>query len=248
MEAEKAMRLLFSNADRPSLLDPDRLRVRDRLLSPEEVTSVLTPMMTPERLARIDEVIAGRTNQVATVVEGVIDTGNISAVMRSAEGMGFHRFHVIAGDAPFKYSVRTSQGAQKWLDLWIWDSPQSCTTNLKDEGYHIVAMHLDESAVPIDQIDFTRKTALVFGNEKEGISKEMLDLSDTHCIVPMSGFTQSFNISVAAAVSLYHAYQDRMRRQGYHGDLRDDEKAILRAVYCILSVKNAYKLLERACT
>ncbi|ARA95102.1 hypothetical protein AWN76_010680 [Rhodothermaceae bacterium RA] len=215
-------------------------------LDPAFVIDTLAPHMTPERLARIDAVLAGRTYTVATVVEGLVNTGNVRAVMRTAEGLGFQDFHVITGGEAFKGSERVSQGAEKWLDVHVWDSPAACARHLKERGFAIVATHLDEAAVPIDAVDFTQPTALVLGNERDGVSEAMLALADRRVVIPMTGFVQSFNISVAAALGLYHAYRDRLARQGYHGDLTEEQRLRLRAAYCLRSVRRAPEILQRA--
>ena len=241
---EKRERLLKSGPYGP--LRDDRFVFGGRRFSPREVVEKLTPFLTPERVERIDDVLRGRTRTVVPVVEGLVNMGNVSAVMRSAEALGFQDFHVITGGESFKDSKRTSQGAEKWLDVFQWPTPADCAAYLKSEGCRIVATHLSEESIPIDDVDFTVPTAVVFGNERDGISNEMLDLADEKVIVPMVGFVQSFNISVAAAVTLYHAYRDRLARQGHHGDLSDDERAELRAVYYLRSVRRASEILEKA--
>ncbi len=241
--ARKRQRLLAGNEYSPQ--DDDRFLFGGRRLAPEEIVEELTAYLTQERRDRIEEVIEQRTCRVATVVEGIVDMGNVSAVMRSAEALGFQPFHVITGGEQHKNSRRASRGAEKWLDVFRWDSPAECSSYLKDEGFRIVVTHLDERSVPIDEIDFTKKTAFVFGNEKDGVSAEMVELSDERCVIPMSGFVQSFNISVAAAVALYHARQDRIARQGVHGDLGAGEKRVLRAVYYLRSVRNAGMILRQ---
>lgn len=214
-------------------------------LTPRQVIEQLTPFLTPARMERLNTVIAQRTATVVTVIEGLINLGNVSAVMRSAEALGFHQVHVIEGGTRFKNSQRTSQGAEKWVEVTRWPSTAACIPSLKAQGYHVVATHLDDTAVTIDKIDFTKPTALVFGNEQEGISQEMIELADQRCIIPMAGFVQSFNISVATAVALYHAFHDRMTRQGFQGDLNDDEKEQLLAAYCYRSVNHADDILLR---
>jgi tRNA (guanosine-2'-O-)-methyltransferase len=211
--------------------------------APGAIIDRLGPYLSDRRKARIEQVVAGRTDTVATVVEGLTNLGNISAVMRSAEALGFHRFHIVEAAGRFKTSARTTQGADKWLDITRWEDADACVAGLRAAGYTIVVTHLSDDAVPIDTIDFTRKTALVLGNEQHGVSERMRALADTCCIIPMAGFTQSFNISVAAAVSLYHAYQDRLRRQGFHGDLSPEAVDALRARYYRLSVKHADAIL-----
>ena len=211
---------------------------------PQQVIELLLPHISSDRIHRLQSVVRERTDTIATVVEGLINRGNVSAVMRSAEALGFYKFHVIEGGEKFKNSTRTSQGAEKWLDVQTWASPAECIGYLKNAGYTVVATHLSDQSVPIDELDFTQRTALVFGNEAGGVSPETLALADQLSIIPMTGFVQSFNISVAAAVALYHAYRDRIRRQGYNGDLTDEERLDLLARYCVKGVKNAEKILE----
>lgn len=240
--ARKRQELLTTNPYSPQY--EDRFVFGGRRYEPREIIDTLTDFLTPERRDRIEAVLAERTYRFATVVEGIVNVGNVSAVMRSAEALGFQPFHVITGDETFKNSQRTSQGAEKWLDVYRWETAADCIAHLHDGGYRVVVTHLDETSVPIGEVDFTEKTALVFGNEKEGVSQEMLRLADARCIIPMSGFVQSFNISVAAALSLYHARQDRLGRMGRHGDLSDAERSELRAVFYLKSVRHARKILE----
>lgn len=213
---------------------------------PHSVIEGLRAYISEQRMTRLESVVSERTDNVVTVVEGLINFGNVSAVMRSAEALGFHRFHIIEGGERFKNSSRTSQGADKWLDTTTWPEAKPCVAHLKSAGYTVVVTHLDETSVPIDTLDFTKPTALVFGNEQGGVSPEMIELADKRCIIPMTGFVQSFNISVAAALSLYHAFQDRVRRQGNNGDLPPDERKRLLASYCVKSVKHAEEILQEA--
>ena len=215
--------------------------------SPNFIVEQLEPYVSDQRRARIETVIDQRTNTVVPVIEGLVNSGNVSAVMRSAEAMGFHQFHIIENNDHFKHSERTSKGAEKWLLVEKWKTPAECATYFHDHKYNIVVTHLDDSAVPITEIDFTKPTALVFGNEKSGASEHMLSLADQRCIIPMNGFVESFNISVAAAIGFYHAFLDRVQRQGYHGDLSDEEKLKLKAIYYRRSVNQAERILRAKC-
>jgi len=240
-EPEKAMEELLSSSGTRF----EGWRSGDRWMSPEDVARALEPQLSDERRERIDRILGGRTYDVAPVVEGVINTGNVSAVMRTAEGLGFQPFHVIQGDVPFKHSSRTTQGAQKWLDVHMWDSTPACVDHLKTNGYAVVVTALTEHAVPLEQVDFTRKTAIVFGNEAKGCSEAMLERADQTCILPSPGFVQSYNISVAAAMSLYAAYAARVRAFGANGNLNEAERERLRADFYFRSVRSAEKILER---
>ena len=208
---------------------------------------MMEPYLTHERQARIRAVVELRTCNVVPVLENIYDRGNISAVLRSAEAMGFQVAHVIEIGEKFKSSSRVTKGADKWLDVRRWKSTLECTRELKKQGFQILATHLDSKARPIGDMDFTKPTAIVYGNEKDGISPEMISEADQTIIIPMHGFVQSFNISVAAAISLYHIYSERARLLGGfsgHGDLSEDEKQILRAEFNLRSSKNPERMLE----
>jgi len=217
-----------------------------RKLSPEEVIRVLGPVLTTERKERIERVLRGRTRSVATVVEGVLNTGNVSAVMRTAEALGFQDFHVVTNDQPLKHSKRTSSGAEKWLDVSVWSDPQSCVDHLHERGYRVLVTHLDADASPIESCDFATKTAVVFGNELNGVSPGMLSLADETCFLPIGGFVQSYNISVAAAMALFHAYRVRTGRLGSNGDLTESERLRLRASFYIRATEHAGDVIGRA--
>jgi tRNA (guanosine-2'-O-)-methyltransferase len=218
-------------------------RIGGRRLAPSEVIRLLEGYLTERRRARIAEVVAGRTQRLVPVVEGLANTGNVSAVMRSAEALGCQALHVVAGagEQTFKRSKRTSQGAEKWLDLVRWEGAEACATHFHRRGVQLVVTALRADAVPISELDFDCPTALVFGNEEGGASKAMLDVADQACIVPLPGFTESFNVSVAAAVALYHA----RRAQGFSGDLDATERERLTARYYLRSVTGAEAILQR---
>lgn len=211
-------------------------------LSAREILQLLEPYLTAERQERIRLAVQGRTCDVVPVLENIYDRGNVSAVLRSAEAMGFQCAHVIELGDKFKSANRVTQGADKWLDVRRWTNTRACTAELRKLGYKIVATHLDERAKPIETIDFTGPVAVVFGNEKDGISRDMIEEADETMIIPMKGFVQSFNISVAAAISLYHIFLHRSR-EGF-GGLSEEERLILRADFSLRSSDNPEKLIR----
>ncbi len=127
----------------------------------------------------------------------------------------------------------------------VWNSTGECLEHLRGQGYRILATHFDH-ARPLAEIDFTRPAALVFGNEHDGVSREVLQSADERVVLPMAGFTGSFNISVAAALCLYHIQQDRIRRQGFHGDLNAAERERLTAEFYLRSLAPADQVLLRS--
>ena len=243
-EAGKTMNELLKTAsDKGEMTDFKQLQVEGRHFSPEHIIQKLEKLIAANRKQRIDEVLQGRTFNVATVVEGLVNTGNVSAVMRTAEAFGFQPFHVIDTGGKYKKSERISHGAEKWLNLWRWYDPVSCVQFLQHDGYQVIATALQPDAISLDSIDFTQKTALVLGNEAGGVTQELIDAADKTCYIPMSGFTQSLNISVAAAISLFQAYEQRVNKQGRQGDLTPEQWEYLKALFYLRSVNKSEQIL-----
>ncbi|KAL4446858.1 hypothetical protein ABPG77_008102, partial [Micractinium sp. CCAP 211/92] len=159
--------------------------------------------------------------------------GNLAAVCRSADALGFGAVHVVRSprEERYKQSKRSAAGADKWLDVQVWDSTEECLLHAKKLGYQVVVTHLSPDAVDIGQIDWTRPTAFVMGNEEKGVSETAVALADACAVVPMVGFVESFNISVAAALIMYEARRCREQKLGSHGDLTEREQELLRAVF-----------------
>ncbi len=211
----------------------------------DQVIEALRPFITAERMKKMENVVAQRTFSILPVVEGLYDLGNVNAVLRSAEALGYQNIHVVQSGERFKVANRISQGTDHWLDVRKWSTTAECVGFLRERGYQLAVTHLSEGAVAIDEVDFSRPTAVVFGNEKEGVSREMVAAADVQFLIPMSGFAQSFNISVAAAITLYHIAQDRKRRLGQHGDLSAEQQHELLANFCLRNVARAEDLLAR---
>lgn len=138
----------------------------------------------------------------------------------------------------YRENRHVSMGAEKWLDIELWDSTQDCFEVLKSRGYRIATTYIGEDAVSIYDMDWSCPTAIVVGNENKGISDEALKLSDLRCSIPMKGMVDSFNVSVAAGILMHHAACDRTKRLGRHGDLTPDERQILLAEFSLRHNKN----------
>lgn len=209
-----------------------------------DVHERIGPTLTPERLEKIKKTVAFRNFDAAVVLENVYDRGNTSAVMRTAEGFGFVSFHCIEPGEKYKEGNRTSAGAAKWIEAKKWKTTAACVEQLRREGKKIYATHLDATAVPIEEVDFSEPCALVLGNEHWGCSPEMLAAADRRVILPMVGFVQSFNISVAGALALFAMFQSNQRR-GRTCSLSAEEREILEAVYMLRTQDSAADVLKR---
>ncbi len=210
--------------------------------SPEHIFKTLTPLMTEERVKRLEEVAASRSLRLASVLENIYDHGNVSAVMRSFEAFGFLRMHLVQQPgAKFKVANRVTRGAEKWLDVHKHADAKSCVARLKADGFQIWATDLN-TQYSIANIDWSKPTAIVLGNEKDGVSRDMLDLVDGTFRVPMLGFSQSFNISVAAALIFYHARTELEKLPGV-ARVSDEEKTGILVNYYLRCFDNPERLL-----
>jgi tRNA (guanosine-2'-O-)-methyltransferase len=205
--------------------------------------------LLPERRRRIDEVVASRTRTLTVVMEVLGDPQNVNAVLRTAEAFGVQEVHVVEGPMKaFDRNKKISQNADKWLDVVRWKTTEACLAHLKGRGFAVYATHLGEGSRDLAELSFAAPVALVFGNEHRGVSEAALAAADARYAIPMRGFSQSLNVSVAAAVSLFRAVERRQAERGRHGDLGEDEAAALRERFYTKSVKQRTRIAraERA--
>ncbi len=201
--------------------------------------------LAPERKARIDEVVAQRTRTLTVVMEAFCDPQNVNAVVRTCEAFGIQELHVVEGPMkPWDRNKKISQNADKWVDVRRWSSTRECLAHLAAEGFEIYVTHLDARARPLGELSFAGKVALVFGNESRGVSDDALTLADASYAIPMRGFVQSLNVSVAAAISLAQAAERRLAERGRHGDLGEAEAAELRERFYVLAVKQRARIAK----
>ncbi|KAL1322760.1 hypothetical protein HN51_067753 [Arachis hypogaea] len=216
------------------------------VISSGEIIDAVSPVMSEERRERFKNVVQNRSYSVCLVVEGLCDFGNVSAAFRSADALGVQSVHVVSCDANKRYrdNRHVSMGAEKWLDIELWDSTTECFKMLKSRGYRIATTHLGMDTVSIYDMDWSCPTAIVVGNENRGISEEALELSDLHCSIPMNGMVDSFNVSVAAGILMHHAVCDRISRMGHHGDLTEEERQILLAEFSLRHSNSAISIVQ----
>lgn len=201
--------------------------------------------LLPERRARIDEVVANRTRTLTVVMEALCDPQNVNAVLRTCEAFGVQEVHVVEG--PMKVydpNKKISQNADKWLDVRRWASARDCLAHLKAEGFRIYATHLGQDSVGLADLSFAPKVAVVFGSEHRGVSDEAAALADVNFTIPMFGFVQSFNVSVAAAITIARAVDRRVAERGRHGDLPEAEAQALRERFYVKAVKQRSRIAK----
>lgn len=167
-------------------------------------------MPTERRLYRVRKVIHQRQLDIIIALDGVHDQHNLSAVLRTADATGIGKvvwFPDYRKTEPINPEV--SKGSERWVDLKTVAELTPELKRLKQEGYNVAATHMGRKAVDFRAIDWTRPWVIVFGNEHRGCSEETVELADANIFLPMAGFVQSLNISVAAAVTMYEVQRQR---------------------------------------
>jgi tRNA (guanosine-2'-O-)-methyltransferase len=181
-----------------------------------ELIKYMEGFVSERRRGRLQEVLAGRTRHMTVVLEDVYQTHNASAVLRSCDCFGVQDVHFIENRNKFKISEDVSMGSTQWLSIEKYNAAENntaaCLQKLKDKGYRIVATTPHKDDCTIDKLDVTKPFALVFGTEIDGITETVFEMADEFVKIPMYGFTESFNISVCAALCMYEL-TTRMREQ-----------------------------------
>jgi tRNA (guanosine-2'-O-)-methyltransferase len=199
----------------------------------------LEPLVVDERRARIVAAVEGRIRSVVTVIEGLSDPHNASAILRTCDALGVHEVHAIEAQAHVRMTTRVTKGADKWMDLRRHSDPAQCAKELRDRGYKLYIADM-RATVTLEEIKEQPRVALAFGNEHSGISPALRALADGAFSIPMSGMVESFNVSVAAGIALYVA------TRGRRGDLTQQERSELHARFLLESVRGGELVLERA--
>lgn len=208
-----------------------------------ELLAYLQSLLTPRRRALFTKVLEQRTRHFTVVTEDVYQMHNTSAVMRSCDVFGIQDLHVIEARFGKRVDKEIAMGAQKWVNIHRHSSTEDCLRALRSGGYQIVAT-TPHQGVPLDEFDVTKKSALLFGTEKKGLSPELLAQADVALTIPMYGFTESLNISVSAAIIL-NELVGRMRREGAPWKLSSEQRYALECAWTIASIKDAPRIIER---
>ena len=167
--------------------------------------------MTPERIQRLNNVLAKRQPQLTLVLENVADPHNISAVMRTADAVGIQDIYILNTKIELHemWSAKASSSAAKWLTVHQFTNADECFAALRKNFDKIYTTHLSTDAVGLYELNLTQSVALVFGNEKSGCSDDIIKLADGNFIIPQVGIIKSLNISVACAITVYEAFRQK---------------------------------------
>lgn len=184
----------------------------------------LSGFLTESRFRKFRDVLSQRTRFVSVVLEDLYDPHNGSACLRSCEACGIQEVHIVEERNAFMTVEGVTMGSARWLDLRRHYSPDAegnamlsdehsgtsigqCYAGLRDRGYTIVAMTphpAAEKAVAFDRLPLSGPVAVVFGSERDGLSETAMNEADLHTRLPIHGFVESYNISVACALTVFH--------------------------------------------
>jgi len=204
----------------------------------------LETFVSEDRRRRFREVLRTRTRFLTVVMEDVYQLHNTSAVLRSCEVFGIQDLHVIEARFSRRPDKNIALGAEQWVDLYRYGQPGECLKTLREQGYRIIATTPSEDGCPLEDFEPRQPAAFLFGTEKEGLSRELLEAADQQVRIPMVGFTESLNISVAASIILYQL-TTRLRKSGVNWQLSEEEVLDKQLDWMVKSIKGAKGILKR---
>lgn len=204
-------------------------------------------MIYDERWDKFTEVINQRTRYLTVVLEDFYQPHNGSAIIRTCELTGIQELHVIENRNPYEINKDIVVGSNKWINITHYKQEKHntlhCFEKLRKDGYRIVATSPHKNDCLLKDLPLDQKTALVFGNEGFGLSDEAMQNVDGYVRIPSVGFTESYNVSVSAALCIYEL-REKMTQDHIAWQLSDDEKEILLLTYALKSVRNPTMLVE----
>jgi tRNA (guanosine-2'-O-)-methyltransferase len=219
----------------------------DNTLNQQLLDHLLT-FVSDNKRQLFDKVIDNRTRYLTVVLEDIFQPHNASAVLRTCDCFGIQDVHIIENVNQYEVIPDVALGASKWLNIYRYNrhdvNTLHCIQQLKNRGYRIVATTPHKDGYNIDELPVSQKTALLFGTERMGLSDEALSLSDAFVKIPMLGFTESFNISVSAALFLYHL-STKLRAENIDWQLHNNERLSIKLDWVRQVVKASAEIEER---
>lgn len=214
----------------------------------QKLIHYLENVVTEERKEIFKKVLKNRTRHFTVVLEDLFQKHNTSAITRSCEVFGVQDIHIIENKYKTYVSNQVGKGSQKWMTFHRYNTKehntQDCIDAIKAKGYQLIATTPHEGAKFVGDFDITKKAAFVFGVEKEGVSDMMLEQADGHLKVPMYGFTESLNVSVAAAIVLQDV-STRLRKSDLSWELTAEETSQIYLSWLQKSIKSIDTIMER---
>jgi len=217
-------------------------------MNKKELLIELQRFLSPERIQKFDTVLANRTRHFTVAVENLFQSHNASAVMRNCDCFGIQDLHVIANHNQYELSKDVAMGSEKWVDMHSYyekeNNTQDCIDKIKSQGFQIVATTPHTNDVFLPEFDVSERSAFFFGTERGGLSDLVMDQADAFVRIPMYGFTESYNISVSAALVL-HDVVTRLKKSEVNWRLSDSEILDKKVDWAVKSIRSGEQILKQ---
>jgi tRNA (guanosine-2'-O-)-methyltransferase len=203
----------------------------------------LAQFITEHKLKKMEEVLSWRTRRITVAIEDVFKSHNASAVIRNCDAAGIQDLHIIENYQKYKVNPYVTRGSSQWINLIRYNLPEvdntkKCYEALRSQGYIIVATVPGKDGKTLEKFEINQKIALILGNEFNGLSSWAIENADLKLSLPMYGFTDSYNISVTAALCLHHLVQ-KLHQSNIAWGLSEDEKEKIRLAWYKKAVKRS---------
>lgn len=211
-----------------------------------ELYEQLSEFISENKRSLFDRIAPLRTRHVTVVLEDIYQSQNASAVLRTCDLVGVQDVHVIENRNSYKVDQQVALGSSQWVDIIPYrtheDNTRACMDALRAKGYRIIATSPRGDANTPHDIDLQRPMAFCFGTELTGLSDALINEADAHLRIPMYGFTESYNISVSAAITLF-TVMERLRNSTIDWHLDDAASLALRLQW-VRTVLQSAELIE----
>ena len=201
-------------------------------------------LFSPHKRQLFDKLVLNRTRHICVVLEDIFQPHNASAVLRSCDCFGVQDVHVVENHNKYAPNSDVTMGSDKWVDFYKHPDILQTYDQLRQKGYRIIATLPHENDTLITQLDISQPTALVFGTELTGLSQEAIDHADGYVKVPMYGFTESFNISVCAALSLFYLTERMRANPSIHWQLSPLEQITLKLYWSMQVIHDGRNVID----
>lgn len=206
--------------------------------------NLLSEFYSENKRDLFDRLVQQRTRHITVMIEDIYQSHNASAVLRSCDCFGVQDVHVVENHNQFNPAGDVAVGSSKWIDYYKYRTTQEAYENLRKKGYRIIATLPHENDTLIGNLDLTQPTALVFGTELTGLTQEAIEMADGYVKIPMYGFTESFNISVSVALSLFSTTERIRNNADIQWQLSEDEQIEQKLYWSLQVIRDGDKVLE----
>lgn len=215
------------------------------LAEKQQLYEAAAELFSENKRQLFDRLVKNRTRHICVVLEDIFQSHNASAVLRSCDCFGVQDVHVVENSNRYAPNSDVSMGSDKWVDYYKHPNILQTYDELRSKGYKIVATLPHENDVMITDLDISEPTALVFGTELTGLTQEAIEHADVYVKVPMYGFTDSFNISVCAALSLFYLTEKMRADKRVGWQMNEEEQTTLKLYWCMQAIHDGQRVMEQ---